>query len=119
MYILTLDGLPLHHYGQGVYGWGPISSTTGEPGRLVEWALRGEVDAWAAARPVFCAGAVIEGRPCAEARGRDRDALLDAMDDLNVSHMSDDQLARLAQIVDALTVEIEQEYMDRDDPADE
>jgi len=44
------------------------------------------------------------------------DALLDAMDDLTVSRMSDDQLARLAQIVDALTVEIEQEYMDRDDP---
>ena len=38
---------------------------------------------------------------------------------LNVSHMSDDQLARVAQIVDALTVEIEQEYMDRDDPADD
>ena len=47
------------------------------------------------------------------------DALLDAMDDLNVSHLSDDQLARLAQIVDALAMEIEQEYMDRDDPADD
>ena len=47
------------------------------------------------------------------------DALLDALDDLNVSRLSDDQLARLAQIVDALTVEIEQEYMDRVDPADE
>ncbi len=44
------------------------------------------------------------------------DALLDAMDDLNVNHMSDDQLARVAQIVDALAVEIDQEYMDRDDP---
>lgn len=64
MYILTLDGLALHHYaGQGAYGWGPVSSTTGEPGTLVEWALRAEVEAWAAARAVFCAGAVIEGRP--------------------------------------------------------
>ena len=36
-YTLTLDGLALHHYGQGVYGWGPTSSTTGQPGRLVEW----------------------------------------------------------------------------------
>ena len=35
-YTLTLDGLALHHYGQGVYGWGPTSSTTGQPGRLVE-----------------------------------------------------------------------------------
>ena len=63
-YILTLDGLSLHYYaGQGAYGWGPVSSTTGEPGRLVEWTMRDEVEAWAAARPVFCAGAVIEGRP--------------------------------------------------------
>lgn len=52
-------------------------------------------------------------------RFEDRDALLDAMHDLNVSHMSDDQLARVAQIVDALALEIEKEYMDRDDPADE
>ena len=59
-YILTLDGLPLHHYGKGVYGWGEVSSTTGQPGRLFEWALRAEVEAWAAARAVFCAGAVIE-----------------------------------------------------------
>ena len=44
------------------------------------------------------------------------DALLDALDDLAVSRLSDDQLARLAQIVDALAVEIDQEYMDRDDP---
>lgn len=46
------------------------------------------------------------------------DAVLDAMDDMDVSRLSDDQLARLAQIVDALAVEIEQEYMDRDDPDD-
>jgi len=55
-----------------------------------------------------------EDREVAEARGRD--ALLDALDDLSVSRLSDDQLARLAQIVDALAVEIDQEYMDRDDP---
>lgn len=44
------------------------------------------------------------------------DAVLDALDDLNVSRLSDDQLARLAQIVDALAVEIEHEAMLRDDP---
>lgn len=59
-YTLTLDGLALHHYGQGVYGWGPTSSTTGEPGRLVEWTMRTEVADWMQARAVFCAGAVIE-----------------------------------------------------------
>lgn len=59
-YTLTLDSCALHHYGHGVYGWGPISSTTGQPGRLVEWTMRAEVEAWAAARPVFCAGAVIK-----------------------------------------------------------
>lgn len=44
------------------------------------------------------------------------DAVLDALDDLNVRGLSDDQLARLAQIVDALTMEIDQEYVRRDDP---
>lgn len=60
-YTLTLGGLALHHYGQGVYGWGPVSSTTGAPGRLVEWSMRCEVESWMQARPVFCAGAVIVG----------------------------------------------------------
>ncbi len=59
-YTLTLDGCALHHYGQGVYGWGPTSSTTGQPGRLVEWSMRCEVEDWMQARRVFCAGAVIE-----------------------------------------------------------
>ena len=61
-YILSLAGLSLHHYGRGVYGWGPISSTTGQPGRLVEWTMRSEVEAWLQARAVFCSGAKIEKR---------------------------------------------------------
>lgn len=60
-YTLTLDGHALHHYGQGVYGWGSTSSTTGQPGRLVEWTMRAEVESWMQARAVFCAGAVIVG----------------------------------------------------------
>ena len=63
-YTLTLDGQALHHYGAGVYGWGPTSSTTGQPGQLVEWTLRAEAEAWAAARPVFCAGAVVGEAAC-------------------------------------------------------
>ena len=59
-YTLTLDGHALHYYGQGVYGWGPISTTTGKLGRLVEWLLRSEADYWAKQRAVFCTGAVIE-----------------------------------------------------------
>lgn len=61
-YILTLQGVALHHYGQGVYGWGPISSTTGQPGRLVEWAMRCEAEAWVERQQVFCRDAVIERR---------------------------------------------------------
>jgi ribosome assembly protein YihI (activator of Der GTPase) len=41
-------------------------------------------------------------------------ALLDALDKLEIGRFSDDQLDRLAQIVDALAVEIDQEYMRRD-----
>ena len=59
-YTLTLDGLALHHYGQGVYGWGPTSSTTGQPGRLVEWVMRAEAERWMQARAVFCAGAQVQ-----------------------------------------------------------
>lgn len=58
-YTLTLDGYALHHYGRGVYGWGPTSSTTGEPGRLVEWTKREDAEKWAAVERVFCAGAVV------------------------------------------------------------
>ncbi len=64
-YTLQLNGLSLHHYGQGVYGWGPTSSTTGQPGRLVEWTMRYEVEDWMQTHAVFCAGAVVvppEGR---------------------------------------------------------
>lgn len=61
-YILTLQGVALHHYGNGVYGWGPISSTTGQPGRLVEWTIRSEVEAWIERRQVFYRDAVIEHR---------------------------------------------------------
>lgn len=59
-YTLTLDGLALHHYGQGVYGWGPTSSTTGQPGRRVEWTMRTEAESWMQARAVFCAGAQVQ-----------------------------------------------------------
>ena len=59
-YTLTLDGLALHHYGQGVYGWGPTSSTTGQPGRLVEWVMSAEAERWMQARAVFCAGAQVQ-----------------------------------------------------------
>ena len=41
-------------------------------------------------------------------------ALLDALDDLDASRLSDEQLDRLAQIVEALAIEIDQEYMRRD-----
>lgn len=57
-YTLTLDGLPLHYYGGGIYGWGSISST-GQSGQLVEWTMRCEVDDWMQAHPVFSAGAII------------------------------------------------------------
>lgn len=62
-YTLTLDGLQLHHYGQGVYGWGPVSSTTGALGRPVEWPMRCEAEAWAQAHRVFCVGAVVSPSP--------------------------------------------------------
>lgn len=58
-----------------------------------------------------------EDREVAEALSLD--ALLDAMDDLDVSRLSDDQLARIAQIVDALAVEIDHEAMVRDDPPED
>lgn len=58
-----------------------------------------------------------EDREVAEALSLD--VLLDALDDLDVSRLSDDQLARLAQIVDALAVEIDQEAMERDDPPED
>lgn len=44
------------------------------------------------------------------------DELIDALDLLDVSRLSDEQLARLAQIIPALDQEIDHEYMKRDDP---
>ena len=58
-YCITLDGLHLHHYGRGIYGWGSVSSTTGQPGQLVEWELRCEAEDWISKRPVFCNGAIV------------------------------------------------------------
>ena len=48
------------------------------------------------------------------AQRRERDALLNAMDDLDVSQLSDDQLDRLAQIVGALALETDRERKRRD-----
>ena len=59
MHTITLHGLALHHYGQGVYGWGPVSSTTGQPGTLVEFRSQAEAEAWMQERRVFCTGAVV------------------------------------------------------------
>lgn len=59
-YILALDGTPLHYYGQGVYGWGQYSSTTGKPGVLVEWDLMAEVEDWMKKNKVFCQNARVQ-----------------------------------------------------------
>ena len=48
------------------------------------------------------------------AQRRERDALLNALDDLNVSQLSDEQLDRLAQIVGALALEADRERKRRD-----
>lgn len=56
-YRIELNGVALHHYGNGVYGWGPVSSTDGKVGALVEWFLRTEAEDWMQARRVFCTGA--------------------------------------------------------------
>lgn len=61
-YKIELDGLALHHYGKGVYGWGKVSSTDGKLGTLVEWFLRSEAEEWMQSRRVFCDGArVVRG----------------------------------------------------------
>jgi hypothetical protein len=60
MYTIMLDGLALHRYGQGVYGWGPVSSITGQRGTLVEFQLRSEAEDWMQARRVFCTGATVK-----------------------------------------------------------
>lgn len=58
-----------------------------------------------------------EDREVAEARGRD--ALLDTLDNLDVSLLSDDQLERLYQCAEALKVECECEFVRRDTGEDE
>lgn len=52
-------------------------------------------------------------------RFEDRDALLDAMDSLDASRLSDDQLERLYQCAEALRVECEREFVRRDTGEDE
>ena len=61
-YMLTLGGISLHRYGEHVFGWGPISSITGQPGLPVEWKTCAEAERWMQARPVFCSGAVVIAR---------------------------------------------------------
>lgn len=48
------------------------------------------------------------------AQRRERDALLNALDDLDASQLSDEQLDRLAQIVGALILEADRERKRRD-----
>lgn len=59
MYIVTLNTVPLYYYGQGAYGWGPRSSITGQPGRLVEFTMRSEAQHWIDTRGQFARGAVV------------------------------------------------------------
>lgn len=47
------------------------------------------------------------------------DALLKALDELEVSALSDEQLRTLADIVDGLQTCIEHEFMERDDPPED
>lgn len=59
-YKLTLDGRDLHYYpAQKARGWGPTSSTTGEPGKRITWPKREDAEKWAAVERVFCTGAVV------------------------------------------------------------
>lgn len=52
MYTVTLSSLELHRYGDYV-GWGPVSSTTGEVGRLVTFDTLEQAQKWIDDRPVF------------------------------------------------------------------
>lgn len=81
-FTLELNGKALHHYGAGVYGWGEISTTTGKPGRLVEWTMQEEAEDWASSRRVFCTGAVVKASSPPEVpqkRGRGRPVTAQAM----------------------------------------
>lgn len=53
------------------------------------------------------------------ARQLEQDGFLDALNDLDVSALTDEQLRRLADIVDGLQTCIEQEFMERDDPPED
>ena len=53
------------------------------------------------------------------ARQLEQDAFLDALNEFDVSVLTDEQLRRLADIVDGLQTCIEQESMDRDDPPED
>jgi len=60
MYVVTFQGVSLHYYGQGCYGWGPLSSTTGQLGQLVQFTLRHEAQHWIDTRGQFSRGAVVQ-----------------------------------------------------------
>lgn len=59
-FTLALAGRHLYTYGDGAYGWGPVSSATGAVSELVRWATADEAEAWGSDRGVFSAGAVVE-----------------------------------------------------------
>lgn len=62
-YIVTLGGLALHYYGQGVYGWGSRPSIDrGQLGRLVEFTMRDEALAWIKRSTQFGRGAEVQER---------------------------------------------------------
>lgn len=60
MYIVTFRGAALHYYGQGCYGWWPRSSTTGQPGQIVQFTMREEAQHWIDTRGQFSRGAVVQ-----------------------------------------------------------
>lgn len=53
------------------------------------------------------------------ARQLEQDGFLDALNEFDVSALTDEQLRRLADIVDGLRLHIEQEFMERDDPPED
>lgn len=52
MYTVTLSSLQLYRYGDYL-GWGPVSSITGETGRLVTFDTLEQAQTWIDGRPVF------------------------------------------------------------------
>lgn len=60
MHIVTFQGTSLHHYGQRVYGWGPRSSTTGQPGQLVQFHTFADAQHWIDTHGQFSRGAVVQ-----------------------------------------------------------